>query len=170
MRDRFPSKCTNSLTVKSRAFLNKSMTCRKMEVLKLNQMIFQYVGISLDARATRNECIRSAAVNIFMLAAYSVVIGCSTTYIWTHLNEVENSIFSTMQFVAYGAIFGTYVSLAWKKADIREYFKNTQDFVLKSTYIVRLTHVFYLSNREKSLRSLVHRETAKYGFVCLRNR
>lgn len=66
------------------------------------------------------------------MASYLDVIICSTTYIWTHLDQIEETIFSTMQFVAYGAILGTYVSLVWKKQNISNYFRTMENFVYES--------------------------------------
>lgn len=111
------------------------MTCDKLKVLNLNKIIFRYLGISLERYPDKNEFFRSVAVNIFMVVSYFVVIVCSATYIWTHADDVENTIFSTMQFVAYAAIFGTYVSLALRKDSILEFFHNMEGFVDESMYL-----------------------------------
>lgn len=46
--------------------------------------------------------------------------------------KLKNAIFSTMQFVAYAAILGTYVTLALKKADIADFFHILEEFVRDS--------------------------------------
>lgn len=107
---------------------------QNMEVLKLNQLIFLYLGICSERYPTQMGYAKSVITNIFMVASYSVVIVCSATFIWTHMDDIPSAIFSTMQFVAYAAILGTYVSFAWKKQAILDFFHILEDFATESAY------------------------------------
>lgn len=102
-----------------------------MKVLALNRDIFRWLGLSLSSQPVRMDRFHSLVANICLVTTYLLVIVCSTTYIWTHWHSenLSDTIFSIMQFVAYAAILGTYITFVLEKVEVFDFFRRLEEFV-----------------------------------------
>lgn len=105
-----------------------------MAVLQLNRKFLRLVGLYLERDTIRKEVILSAFANVFVLLLFLTIIENSAMYFYHNLeSNLGDAIFSLMPIGGFLALTGTYVSFAWKKFAISDFFHKLDRFVSEST-------------------------------------